>query len=248
MRAACKLPLMTLYPRTAFVRSAIVVGLVIGISQALTLWFFARNAYLPGIREYARLTVLQAELAFDDSRAAADADLADRLGNATGITVAIPEKLHDGTMLLSRPVVGRFQEELEGMLEEPVTVRLEDNRQPVLWVNAPSFGEQWVRVPMAFFRDYDRYLLLGWGVTVPLLAIIGGLLIARGLNLPLRRLAKVALKVGRGEAVPVLDTTIGPEEIQAVNAAFNRMTSDLQHAQRDRALLLAGVSHDLRTR
>ena len=70
---------MTLYPRTAFVRSAIVVGLVIGISQALTLWFFARNAYLPGIREYARLTVLQAELAFDDSRAAADADLADRL-------------------------------------------------------------------------------------------------------------------------------------------------------------------------
>jgi len=238
---------MTLYPRTAFVRSAIVVGLVIGISQALTLWFFARNAYLPGIREYARLTVLQAELAFDDSRAAADADLAHRLGNATGIAVAIPEKLHDGTMLLSRPVVGRFQEELEGMLEEPVTVRLEDNRQPVLWVNAPSFGEQWVRVPMAFFRDYDRYLLLGWGVTVPLLAIIGGLLIARGLNLPLRRLAKVALKVGRGEAVPVLDTTIGPEEIQAVNTAFNRMTRDLQHAQRDRALLLAGVSHDLRT-
>ena len=238
---------MTLYPRTAFVRSAVVVGLVIGISQALTLLFFARNAYLPGIREYARLTVLQAELTFDTPRALADQDLADRLGRASGITVAIPEELHDGIMLLSRPVVGRFQEELESMLEEPVTVRLGDSRQPVLWVNAPSFGKQWVRVPMAFFRDYDRYLLLGWGVTVPLLAIIGGLLIARGLNLPLRRLAKVALKVGRGEAVPVLDTTIGPEEIQAVNAAFNRMTSDLQHAQRDRALLLAGVSHDLRT-
>lgn len=60
------------------------------------------------------------------------------------------------------------------------------------------------------------------------------------MNLPLRRLARVALKVGRGEAVPVLDTSIGPEEIQAVNAAFNRMTSDLQQAQRDRALLLAG--------
>ncbi len=32
-----------------------------------------------------------------------------------------------------------------------------------------------------------------------------------------------------------------------MNAAFNRMASDLQQAQRDRALLLAGVSHDLRT-
>ena len=237
---------MTFYPRTAFVRSAIVVGLVIGISQALTLWFFARNAYLPGIREYARLTVLQAELAFsadgqDDNR------LAGRLANATSIEVAKPKNLHEGTMLLSQPVVSRFREELEERLNETVTVRLEDSRQPVLWVSAPSFEGRWLRVPMEFFRDYDRYLLLGWGVTVPLLAIIGGLLIARGLNLPLRRLARVALKVGRGEAVPVLDTTIGPEEIQTVNTAFNRMASDLQQAQRDRALLLAGVSHDLRT-
>lgn len=237
---------MTFYPRTAFVRSAIVVGLVIGISQALTLWFFARNAYLPGIREYARLTVLQAELAFsadgqDDNR------LAGRLANATRIEVAKPKNLHEGTMLLSQPVVSRFREELEERLNETVTVRLEDSRQPVLWVSAPSFEGRWLRVPMEFFRDYDRYLLLGWGVTVPLLAIIGGLLIARGLNLPLRRLARVALKVGRGEAVPVLDTTIGPEEIQTVNTAFNRMASDLQQAQRDRALLLAGVSHDLRT-
>ena len=237
---------MKFYPRTAFVRSAIVVGLVIGISQALTLWFFARNAYLPGIREYARLTVLQAELAFsaegqDDNR------LAGRLANATSIEVAQPQNLHEGTMLLSQPVVSRFREELEERLNETVTVRLEDSRQPVLCVSAPSFEGRWLRVPMEFFRDYDRYLLLGWGVTVPLLAIIGGLLIARGLNLPLRRLARVALKVGRGEAVPVLDTSIGPEEIQTVNTAFNRMTSDLQQAQRDRALLLAGVSHDLRT-
>ena len=104
-------------------------------------------------------------------------------------------------MLLSQPVVSRFREEVQERLREPVTVKLEDSRQPVLWVNAPSFQGQWLRVPMEFFRDYDRYLLLGWGVTVPLLAIIGGLLIARGLNLPLRRLARVALKVGRGEAV-----------------------------------------------
>ncbi|EKF74735.1 osmolarity sensor protein EnvZ [Alcanivorax hongdengensis A-11-3] len=238
---------MKFYPRTAFVRSAIVVGLVIGISQALTLWFFARNAYLPGIREYARLTVLQAELAFAHD-GGEDAQMARRLGQATGIELGQPENLHgDRSLLVARPVVERFREEVQELLSEPVTVRVEDNREPTLWVTAPSFQQHWLRVPMAFFRDYDRYLLLGWGVAVPLLSIIGGLLIARGLNLPLRRLARVALKVGRGEAVPVLDTTLGPEEIQAVNAAFNRMTSDLQQAQRDRALLLAGVSHDLRT-
>ncbi|MDX1803783.1 MAG: ATP-binding protein [Alcanivorax sp.] len=238
---------MKFYPRTAFVRSAIVVGLVIGISQAMSLWFFARNAYLPGIHEYARLTVLQAELAFDDN-GSDDPGMAARLGQATGIEQGEPTNLHrDDSLMVARPVVERFREEVQMMLSQPVQVRVEDSREPVLWVTAPSFRGHWLRVPMAFFRDYDRYLLLGWGVAVPLLSIIGGLLIARGLNLPLRRLARVALKVGRGEAVPVLDTSIGPEEIQAVNAAFNRMTHDLQQAQRDRALLLAGVSHDLRT-
>lgn len=232
-------------PKTAFTRSALIVGLVIGLSQAISLWFFARNAYLPGIREYARLTALQAELVFHSE---GSPTLGRRLGATTGIVPGNPDNAHapDG-LILSRVVVGQFRNEVSELLDEPARVRLEDARQPILWVTAPSFQGRWLRVPMAFFRDYDRYLLLGWGVTVPLLAVIGGLLIARSLNRPLKRLARVALKVGRGDAVPVLDDTIGPTEIQAVNRAFNRMTRDLQEAQRDRALLLAGVSHDLRT-
>ena len=232
-------------PKTAFTRAALIVGLVIGLSQGVTLWFFARNAYLPGIREYARLTALQAELVFQPG---GDASLGRRLGETTGILPGTPPDVRTPqTLVLSKPVVDRFRQELSERLGERATVRLEEDRQPILWVTAPSFEGGWLRVPMAFFRDYDRYLLLGWGVTVPLLAVIGGLLIARSLNRPLRRLARVALKVGRGEAVPVLDDRIGPTEIQAVNRAFNRMTSQLQQAQRDRALLLAGVSHDLRT-
>ena len=158
-----------LYPRTAFFRAALIVGLVIGLSQAITLWFFARNAYLPGIREYARLTALQAELIFEEG---ADSDfLEERLGATTGIGVGTPPNLREpDSLLLTRPVVKQFGDELAELLDEPVTVRLEDARQPVLWVNAPSFEGTWLRVPMVFFRDYDRYLLLGWGVTVPLLA------------------------------------------------------------------------------
>ena len=232
-------------PKSSFARSALIIGLVIGLSQGITLWFFARNAYLPGIREYARLTALQAELVFQSE---GDASLSRQLGETTGINAGTPPELRrPESLILSRPVVERFRDEVSELLGEAATVRLEDERQPVLWVTAPSFGDRWLRVPMAFFRDYDRYLLLGWGVTVPLLAVIGGLLIARSLNRPLRRLARVALKVGRGEAVPVLDDSLGPTEIQAVNRAFNRMTSQLQQSQRDRALLLAGVSHDLRT-
>lgn len=237
--------MLKLLPKTAFTRSALIVGLVIGLSQGVTLWFFARNAYLPGIREYARLTALQAELEFHND---GNPTLGRRLGEATGIVPGKPARTRDlSSLVLSRVVVEQFRQEVSALLGEPADVRLEEARRPILWVTAPSFKGRWLRVPMAFFHDYDRYLLLGWGVTVPLLALIGGLLIARSLNQPLRRLARVALKVGRGDAVPELDDTVGPTEIQAVNRAFNRMTRDLQQAQRDRALLLAGVSHDLRT-
>jgi two-component system, OmpR family, osmolarity sensor histidine kinase EnvZ len=234
-----------LLPRSAFGRTAVIAALVIGLSQALSFAFFARNAYLPGIREYADLTALQADVAFGEN---ADANTLLRIAEATGIRIAslqLPPE--DQSSFISRPVVERFRVELELRLEEPVIVRLEEQRTPVLWVSAESFNGQWMRVPMDFFRHYDRYLLIGWGVTVPLLALLAGLFIARGITDPLRKLARVAGIVGRGEPVPVLDEEAGPLEIDAVNTAFNRMAADMLHAQRDRALLLAGISHDLRT-
>ena len=237
---------LSFMPRTAFARFAVVVGLVIFLTQVLTLWFFARNAYLPGIREYSRLTVLQAELSFHE--ATRDLEAARRLGETTGIIVAEPPDAQEGQEpWITRPVVGSFRGEIQRALEETVFVRFEDSRRPVIWITAASFDGQWLRVPMTFFRDYDRYLLVGWGVTVPLFAIISALLIARGLNRPLKRLEQVALVVGRGDPVPPLDDSSGPKEINEVNRAFNRMTRELAQAQRDRALLLAGVSHDLRT-
>lgn len=221
------------------------VGLVVGFSQALALWFFARNAYLPGIREYADLTALYAELTFADET---DPAMLDRFRSATGIGDTATLRIrHQGRSLLSGPVIERFREELEERLGETATVLLEEDRKPILWVSAPSFGDRWVRVPMNFFRDYDRYVLLSWGVTAPLLAMLAGLVIARGLNRPLKRLAQVARIVGRGEPVPALDDRAGPREINEVSRAFNQMTRALHRAQQDRALLLAGVSHDLRT-
>ena len=234
-----------LLPRTAFGRTAVITGLIVGLSQALSLWFFARNAYLPGIREYAELTHLYASASVGNE---ADLDMARRIAEATGIEISATRlPPDDEASFIARPVVDRFRLEVEELLNEPVIVRMEESKSPVLWVSAQSFSDQWIRVPMKFFRHYDRYLLIGWGVTVPLFALLAGVFIARGLTDPLRKLARVAGIVGRGEPVPALDEDAGPLELDAVNKAFNRMAADMLHAQRDRALLLAGISHDLRT-
>jgi two-component system osmolarity sensor histidine kinase EnvZ len=52
--------------------------------------------------------------------------------------------------------------------------------------------------------------------------------------------------VGSGRT-PLQQEESGPQEIAVVARAFNRMAGDLARTDADRALILAGVSHDLRT-
>ncbi len=76
--------------------------------------------------------------------------------------------------------------------------------------------------------------------------IAAAFLFARYLARPLRDLSATVERVGRGETPPPLPET-GPSEIATLNRGVNRMMANLRQLEQDRALLLAGVSHDLRT-
>lgn len=78
------------------------------------------------------------------------------------------------------------------------------------------------------------------------LAVAGAALIQRRLHQPLRQLQGAAEQVAEG-AYPVHDWTHAPSEVAGLALAFNRMTQQLNSANEERALMLAGVSHDLRT-
>ncbi len=69
---------------------------------------------------------------------------------------------------------------------------------------------------------------------------------SRLINLPLKRLATAALVIGEGGRPEPLPER-GPREIRDANASFNAMVEDLARIEADRVLLLAGISHDLRT-
>jgi len=87
---------------------------------------------------------------------------------------------------------------------------------------------------------------LTWTLVVLALLLIAAYVFARFLARPLRELASAVGRVGRGETPPPLPES-GPTEIAAVNRGFNSMLGNLRQIERDRAVLLAGVSHDLRT-
>ena len=106
--------------------------------------------------------------------------------------------------------------------------------------------EFWVMLPRERFEPELGLGWLGWGALLLALALLGASLIAASLSRPLRALASAARRVGRGETPEPLAES-GPRELATVSAAFNRMARDLEALERERAMVLAGISHDVRT-
>jgi two-component system osmolarity sensor histidine kinase EnvZ len=107
-------------------------------------------------------------------------------------------------------------------------------------------GDFWVVLPIERVIHPHALEWMGWAIAALGLAMLGAYMIVSRLNRPLKAMAAAARTVGRGEVPPHLPES-GPTELADLAHAFNQMSSDLQQLDADRALILAGVSHDLRT-
>jgi two-component system osmolarity sensor histidine kinase EnvZ len=106
--------------------------------------------------------------------------------------------------------------------------------------------EYWVMLPRERFEPEFRLQWLGGGLVLLVLALVGAWGIASALSRPLAAITAAAGEVGRGRA-PAPLAEGGPLEMRTVSRAFNRMAGDLAAMERERAMVLAGISHDLRT-
>lgn len=141
------------------------------------------------------------------------------------------------------------------LVEENVRKRLGDSTQFAGAVN--EIRGFWV----SFTIDDDDYWLMldrerierasgiqwiGWAGVTLLLSLVGAVFISRLINQPLARLSAAARAIARGKSPAPLPER-GPAEILEANQSFNQMVDDLQRVESDRAVILAGISHDLRT-
>jgi two-component system osmolarity sensor histidine kinase EnvZ len=121
------------------------------------------------------------------------------------------------------------------------------NGEAALWVSFTIGRDDfWLGLPSERLGHPPSQMLLVWGVVALLLALAGGYLIARQVTRPLSRVARAARQLGAG-TMPAPLSEQGAPEVIAVARAFNQMSSDLAANERERALVLAGISHDLRT-
>jgi two-component system osmolarity sensor histidine kinase EnvZ len=145
------------------------------------------------------------------------------------------------------PVVRRGTERIRGELGPNTRVFEQVNGVSGLWV---SFNIEedayWVFIDRDPLARQAGSSWVRWAVLSTLLALLAAVAITAAVNRPLARLTRAARDLGAGHA-PAPLPEVGPAEIRAVNQSFNRMVSDLAQIEQDRAVLLAGISHDLRT-
>ncbi|MFM7534024.1 MAG: ATP-binding protein [Rubrivivax sp.] len=141
----------------------------------------------------------------------------------------------------------RVLAELRASLGPEVTVARSVNGEAGLWVDFAVGRERfWLQAASAEVGPGGPTLAIWVGLGL-LATLAGSVGMARLINRPLRELSFAASRIREGDLESHLDEDTVTQEVREVNQGFNRMARELARVERDRALMLAGISHDLRT-
>ncbi len=170
------------------------------------------------------------------------------LARDEGVRISIAEP-SDQLLALADTADNRaIVERLSTTFGKPAKVAASVNAEPGFWVSFDIAGDEyWLGFDDRRFDASSPKSLIGWAVLVAALALVAAAFITRIITTPLRQLGFALTHLLRGEATPALDTTRGPTEIRQLNRRFNVMSRELERVESDRAIALAGVSHDIRT-
>ena len=239
---------MKLMPRSLLGRSAFTIALAlltfVVVSMGAAVYFIAIPMAKRSADDFAAVIVSAAH-SMQSLPEEMHADLKQQLLFDHGLIVttqtrALPEKKFDVPYYLF------FQDSLARRAGQKLSI-VESTKGPLIWVDVPVH-EITVRI------GFDRKRL-GTNPPIVLLVAIGGgalltLLVSflevRRVADPLARMSAAVQEVGRGNQPPALSEE-GPEEVAVLARAFNRMSSDLQELAENRTVIVAGISHDLRT-
>jgi two-component system osmolarity sensor histidine kinase EnvZ len=138
--------------------------------------------------------------------------------------------------------------ELHGALGEGTVVARSVNDDPGMWVGF-SIDEDnyWLRVDTAQSGPLTGGTWFVWIGIAMAATLLGSVGVARLINRPLRQLSFAASRIREGDLDSRLDENTLTSEIREVNMGFNRMARELAKVEENRAVMLAGISHDLRT-
>jgi two-component system sensor histidine kinase BaeS len=186
--------------------------------------------------------VALADSAYPSGTGWADADVSSLAAFAAQAGVAVEVRDRAGTDVTSvNPIA------LAGSAHPVMAER-------ALTVDGQAVGSVRIAFPSGGVNPSDRHLraslfaAVGWSAGLAVLgALIVGVLTARSVVRPLRRLSAAVGSLKLGGSAPRIGPAAGPGELGELGRAFDAMADSLEQEDRLRRALVADVAHELRT-
>lgn len=242
------------WPQTLLVRTFILVAAVLVVTLTVSGALLQLSETEPRAKQLAELSASVVNL----TRAAlTNADplyrltLLIELSEREGLRVYPAEKEDRVEPLPDTHFFEFFREHAKTLLGANARFASAVNGEPGFWVSfrideSDARDEYWVVLPRERAESGPAWRWLWWGASVLILALGVAWLVVAHVAKPLKRMARACLAVGRGEPPPPVDEN-GPHEVRVLAHALNQMSTDLQRVEQERAQVLAGISHDVRT-
>lgn len=243
---------MKFFPKTLLGRTALYLGTLLVISQifwTVTAHYLLETHVKPAYGRQIIDMVAMAQALVESQPP--DADLTSvqtlRLPRLSALEIVLDTQ--------PRPeLIAHDPDDIPGDLSErlqkrfgPSALCLREKEVEVTWLRFPARGQYfWLKFltePDPNAITFAKFLLISLMLA---LSLGGAYLIVFQLTKKLRYVTDATKAIGRGESLGILVTS-GPEEIQSLTEGFNQMSRDLVKLEADRRLMLAGISHDLRT-
>ncbi len=244
---------MRFSPRSSFARTLLLIVTLLFVSLVTTYLVVLNFAILPSLQQFNKVLAYEVRMLMTDKLQLEDGTqlvvppaFRREIYRELGISLYSNEAAEDAGLRWAQHYEFLSQQ-MAQQLGGPTEVRVEVNKSsPVVWLKTWLSPNIWVRVPLTEIHQGDFSPLFRYTLAIMLLAIGGAWLFIRIQNRPLVDLEHAALQVGKGIIPPPL-REYGASEVRSVTRAFNHMAAGVKQLADDRTLLMAGVSHDLRT-
>lgn len=238
---------LSLFWRTFFLLSLLLIGSIVAWLQTFRSLEFEPRAMQTAQQIASLVNLSRAALVYSD--AIARVSLIKTLADQEGVRILPREPTDKYEPFDSSELDGAIVDGLMSRLGPGTVMAASVNGKDGLWVGFRiDSDDYWLLMDRGRFTKVGGRTWLIWLITAGALSLAGAALIARLINRPLKQLSFAASRVRDGDFdASRLDEKAVTSEIREVNIGFNRMAQQLAKIEQDRAVMLAGISHDLRT-
>jgi len=236
-------------PNTLLARFLILIATVLIIAQVVSIRifdYFERGPRAEAVAQEIETIVNFTRVSLISSREDKRLELLSELSTKGDIRIYPAYYFEDIEPLAPDPFLQVIVSKLKARLGENTIVVTNHYGIPGLWVSfAIDQDEFWVVIPTPGDRPFPWHWI-GWGIIVAGLSIIGAYATATRINKPLNLLINATEQLKKGtfpEKLPLDSVT----EFRTMSQTFNEMAESLSKVDQERKVLLAGVSHDIRT-